>query len=41
MSIFHKASNTMAFAKVGILGFAGSGKTRTATEIAERNPGRG
>ena len=34
MSIFHKASNTMAFAKVGILGFAGSGKTRTATEIA-------
>ena len=34
MSIFKKASNTMAFAKVGILGFAGSGKTRTATEIA-------
>jgi len=34
MSIFKKATNTMAFAKVGILGFAGSGKTRTATEIA-------
>jgi hypothetical protein len=34
MSIFHKATNAMAFAKVGLLGFAGSGKTRTATEIA-------
>lgn len=34
MSIFHKASNTMAFAKVGLLGFAGAGKTRTGTEIA-------
>ena len=34
MSIFKEASNTMAFAKVGILGFAGSGKTRTASEIA-------
>ncbi len=34
MSLFKKASNTMAFAKVGILGFAGSGKTRTASEIA-------
>jgi hypothetical protein len=34
MSIFHKASNTMAFAKVGLLGFAGSGKTRTGSEIA-------
>ncbi len=34
MSIFKKASNTMAFAKVGLLGFAGSGKTRTASEIA-------
>ncbi len=34
MSIFRKAENTMAFAKVGILGFAGSGKTRTASEIA-------
>ncbi len=34
MSIFKKATNTMAFAKVGILGFAGSGKTRTASEIA-------
>jgi hypothetical protein len=34
MSIFKKASNTMAYAKVGILGFAGAGKSRTATEIA-------
>ena len=34
MSIFKKATNTMAFAKVGILGFAGAGKTRTGTEIA-------
>lgn len=34
MTIFHKASNTMAFAKVGLLGFAGAGKTRTGTEIA-------
>jgi hypothetical protein len=32
--LFKDAENTMAFAKVGILGFAGSGKTRTATEIA-------
>ncbi len=32
--LFKKASNTMAFAKVGLLGFAGSGKTRTGTEIA-------
>ena len=31
---FKEAENTMAFAKVGILGFAGSGKTRTASEIA-------
>lgn len=35
MSIFKKAENTMAFAKVGLLGFAGSGKTRTAWEIAK------
>lgn len=34
MSIFKPAENTMAFAKVGLLGFAGSGKTRTAWEIA-------
>jgi hypothetical protein len=34
MSIFKEASNTMAFAKVGLLGFAGAGKTRTASEIA-------
>ena len=34
MGLFKKASNTMAFAKVGILGFAGAGKTRTASEIA-------
>lgn len=34
MGIFKPATNTMAFAKVGLLGFAGSGKTRTAWEIA-------
>lgn len=34
MSLFKKASNTMAYAKIGILGFAGAGKTRTSTEIA-------
>lgn len=34
MSILKKASNKIAFAKVGIYGTAGSGKTRTATEIA-------
>jgi hypothetical protein len=34
MGLFKEAENTTAFAKVGILGFAGSGKTRTATEIA-------
>lgn len=34
MGLFKDAENTMAFAKVGLLGFAGSGKTRTATEIA-------
>jgi hypothetical protein len=34
MGLFKEAKNTMAFAKVGISGFAGSGKTRTATEIA-------
>jgi len=34
MSIFKKATNTMAFAKVGLLGFAGAGKTRTGSEIA-------
>lgn len=34
MSLFHEATNTMAYAKVGILGFAGAGKTRTASEIA-------
>jgi len=33
-SLFKDAENTMAYAKVGILGFAGAGKTRTATEIA-------
>ena len=31
---FKDALNTTSFAKVGILGFAGAGKTRTATEIA-------
>jgi hypothetical protein len=34
MSILKPAANRMAFAKVGIYGTAGSGKTRTATEIA-------
>lgn len=34
MSILKKAKNKIAFAKVGIYGTAGSGKTRTATEIA-------
>lgn len=35
MTLFKEATNTMAFAKVGLLGFAGSGKTRTAWEIAQ------
>lgn len=34
MSMLKPATNKMAFAKVGIYGTAGSGKTRTATEIA-------
>jgi hypothetical protein len=34
MSLLKPATNKMAFAKVGIYGTAGSGKTRTATEIA-------
>jgi len=34
MSILKAASNRMAYAKVGIYGTAGSGKTRTAAEIA-------
>jgi len=34
MSMLKPASNRMAFSKVGIYGTAGSGKTRTATEIA-------
>lgn len=34
MGILKKATNKMAYAKVGIYGTAGSGKTRTATEIA-------
>lgn len=34
MSILKPASNRMAYAKVGLYGSAGSGKTRTATEIA-------
>lgn len=32
--IFSESTNTQAFLKAGIMGFAGSGKTRTATEIA-------
>lgn len=34
MSIFSTQENTQAFLKMGILGFAGSGKTTTATNIA-------
>lgn len=34
MSLLKPASNRMAYAKVGIYGSAGSGKTRTASEIA-------
>lgn len=34
MSMLKPASNRMAYAKVGIYGTAGSGKTRTASEIA-------
>ena len=34
MGLLKKATNKIAYAKVGIYGSAGSGKTRTATEIA-------
>ena len=34
MTILREATNEMAYAKVGVMGFAGSGKTRTATEMA-------
>lgn len=34
MSLLKPAKNRMAYAKVGLYGTAGSGKTRTATEIA-------
>lgn len=34
MGLLQEAKNEMAFAKVGFLGFAGTGKTYTATEIA-------
>lgn len=34
MSLLKEATNQMAYAKVGILGFAGSGKTYTASNIA-------
>lgn len=34
MSMLKKATNRMAYAKVGLYGSAGAGKTRTATEIA-------
>lgn len=34
MGVLKKATNRMAYAKVGLYGTAGSGKTRTATEIA-------
>ena len=34
MSILKPATNKMAYAKVGLYGTAGAGKTRTATEVA-------
>lgn len=34
MSIFQKATNTQAYLKAGIMGFAGDGKTYTAASIA-------
>lgn len=34
MGMFKEATNTTAYLKIGILGFEGSGKTRTAMEIA-------
>lgn len=34
MSLFQKASSTSAYLKMGVLGFAGSGKTHTATLTA-------
>ncbi len=34
MAIFTKASNSQAYLKAGVMGFAGDGKTYTATEIA-------
>lgn len=34
MSLLKPAKNTMAYAKVGLYGTAGSGKTRTASEVA-------
>lgn len=34
MSILKKAENTQAYSKIGLMGFAGSGKTFTAMEIA-------
>ena len=34
MSLFVKSAKTQAFLKAGLMGFAGSGKTYTATEIA-------
>jgi hypothetical protein len=34
MTLFRKAENTTAYLKMGIMGFAGSGKTYTASDIA-------
>lgn len=34
MGLFHKAESTSAFAKIGMMGFAGSGKTYTASQFA-------
>ena len=34
MALFQRATNTQAFLKAGIMGFAGDGKTYTASELA-------
>ena len=36
MALFRKAEVTSAYLKMGIMGFAGSGKTYTATQTAIR-----
>ncbi|EIZ8497214.1 TPA: hypothetical protein OO727_004346, partial [Shigella flexneri] len=34
MALFQRAINTQAYLKAGIMGFAGDGKTYTASELA-------